>query len=446
LSPLHLGLDLGTSGCRGIVIEERGDIVAEAALPLPPSRRDESGGSEQSPADWLAAVKEVLAGLCTQLGPAVKRIAALAIDGTSSTLLAADTEGTPLSAALMYDDRRALAEVESLRAIAPADSPVLNPSASLPKLLYLKMDLKRDFLALHQADWLLGCLIGHFGHGDENNALKLGYDPFNRRWPDWLLGLNLPAGMLPQVHPVGAFIGLINPAIARETGLPEGIRLFAGTTDSTAAALAPGIERPGQAITVLGSTLVMKVLSPTPIFSGERGVYSHRLTLSQRQTNRCADFKLRDHLWLAGGASNSGGAVLLDYFDREQLAVMTPLLRPDQPTGLGYYPLRCPGERFPRNNPHLEPRLSPRPDEDVRFFQALLEGMANIEADAYRLLEELGAPRVEQVYSIGGGAANEPWRRIRQQRLGVPVLASRQQQAAYGAALIAMRGFCSSIG
>lgn len=445
MSPLHLGLDLGTSGCRGIVIEEGGDIVAEAALPLPPSRRDGDGGSEQSPTAWLAAVKEVLAGLCTQLGPAAQRIAALAIDGTSSTLLAADTEGTPLSAALMYDDRRALAEAESLRAIAPADSPVLNPSAGLPKLLYLRKNLKRDFLALHQADWLLGCLTGRFGHSDENNALKLGYDPVNRRWPDWLLGLNLPAGMLPQVHPAGAFIGLINPAMVHETGLPEGIRLFAGTTDSTAAALATGIERPGQAVTVLGSTLVMKVLSPNPIFSAERGVYSHRLTLSQRQTNRDVSSMSMD-LWLAGGASNSGGAVLLDYFDREQLAAMTPLLRTDQPTGLDYYPLRRPGERFPRNNPRLEPRLSPRPDEDVRFFQALLEGMANIEAEAYRLLEKLGAPRVEQVLSIGGGAANEPWRLIRQQRLGVPVVASRQRQAAYGAALIARRGFCSSIG
>lgn len=421
---LHLGLDLGTSGCRGMAIDDAGAVAAESALPLPPSRRDESSRSEQDPAGWLLALKGVLSELCRQLGPGAGRIASLAIDGTSSSLLAAAPDGTPLSAALMYDDRRALAEALSLKGLAPGDSPVLSPSASLPKLLYLRKSLKRDFLALHQADWLLGCLTGRFGHSDENNALKLGYDPIGRCWPEWLQRLDLPEGTLPQVHPVASPIGPITPAIARETGLPPALRVFTGTTDSTAAVLATGISRPGQAVSVLGSTLVMKILSPRPVFSAEQGIYSHRL----------------GDLWLAGGASNSGGAVLLDHFDRERLAGMTPLLEPERPTGLDYYPLRRPGERFPINDPTLEPRLTPRPSEDVRFFQAMLEGMARIEAEAYRLLERLGAPRVEEVQSIGGGAGNEPWRRIRQQRLGVPVKTSAQQQAAYGAALLARRG------
>ncbi|MBU0500778.1 MAG: FGGY-family carbohydrate kinase, partial [Gammaproteobacteria bacterium] len=390
MSPLHIGLDFGTSGSRGIAIEDAGRIVAESALPLPPSPRDDRGGSEQSPADWLLALKGTLSELCRQLGPEAKRTVSLAIDGTSSSLLAADTDGTPLSAALMYDDRRALAEARSLEGVAPSDSPVLSPSASLPKLLYLRNALKRDFLALHQADWLVGCLTGLFGHSDENNALKLGYDPIGRCWPEWLQRLNLPLGTLPQVHPVASPIGPITAAIARETGLPEGVQVFAGTTDSTAAAMATGISRQGQAVSVLGSTLVMKVLSPRPVFSVERGIYSHRL----------------GDLWLVGGASNSGGAVLLKWFDRAQLERMTPLLKPEQPTGLDYYPLCRPGERFPINDPHLEPRLAPRPAEDVRFFQAMLEGMARIEAAAYRLLEQLGTPRVEEVLSIGGGAGN----------------------------------------
>lgn len=425
MSPIHLGLDLGTSGCRGIAIDDGGELLAESAMPLPDSVKEADGKSEQNPSDWLEAALQTLANLAGRLGSSAGRAASLAIDGTSASQLAVDAEGTLLAPALMYDDRRASDEAKSLVGIAPVDSPVLSASASLPKLLYLRKWLNRDFLALHQADWLLGSLCGHFGDSDENNCLKMGYDAITRAWPTWMQRLALPDGMLPRVHPVGTPVGTLAPHIAKATGLPEQLHLFTGTTDSTAAAMATGIDRPGQAVTVLGSTLVMKVLSSRPVLSAAHGVYSHRL----------------GDLWLAGGASNSGGAVLLAHFDRDRLAAMTPLLEPDRPTGLDYYPLSRPGERFPLNDPGLQPRLSPRPGHDVCFFQAMLEGIARIEAEAYALLERLGTPRVVEVHTIGGGAANPAWRRIRQDRLGVPVITSPHQQAAYGAALIAKAGF-----
>jgi sugar (pentulose or hexulose) kinase len=78
----------------------------------------------------------------------------------------------------------------------------------------------------------------------------------------------------------------------------------------------------------------------------------------------------------------------------------------------------------------------------VRFFQGLLEGMAEIEARGYRLLAELGAPYPVEVRTVGGGAQNEAWTRIRARRLGVPVVRAEHQEAAYGAALLALRGGC----
>ncbi|HDO34643.1 MAG TPA: carbohydrate kinase, partial [Chromatiales bacterium] len=108
--------------------------------------------------------------------------------------------------------------------------------------------------------------------------------------------------------------------------------------------------------------------------------------------------------------------------------------------GLGYYPLLAPGERFPIADPDLAPRLTPRPADDARFFQGLLEGIARIEARGYRLLAELGAPYPVSVRTVGGGARNAPWRRIRERLLGVPVPASEHEDAAYGAALLARRG------
>ena len=278
--------------------------------------------------------------------------------------------------------------------------------------------------ALHQADWIAARLGAPLGRCDENNTLKLGFDPIHRRWPDWLSDLGVRQELLPAPAPAGTPLGHVAPAVARRFGLSRETRVVAGTTDGVAAFIATGAQNPGDAVTSQGSTLVLKVLSELPVFAPAHGVYSHRL----------------GDRWLAGGASNSGGAVLRKFFTDEQLARMTPALRPERPTGLDYYPLPGPGERFPLSDPDLAPRLAPRPPDDIRFFQGMLEGMAGIEHQGYRLLANLGAPYPTSVRSVGGGAKNPAWTRIRERLLGVPVLTPAHQEAAYGAALLAKQG------
>ncbi|HKJ75888.1 MAG TPA: FGGY-family carbohydrate kinase, partial [Gammaproteobacteria bacterium] len=138
--------------------------------------------------------------------------------------------------------------------------------------------------------------------------------------------------------------------------------------------------------------------------------------------------------------SNSGGAVLRQFFDDDQMKRLTFRLHPEHPTGLGYYPLPGPGERFPFNAPDMAPRLTPRPDDPAVFFQGLLEGIAAVEAAAYRRLAALGAPYPASVRSVGGGARNPCWTRIRRRLLGVPVDRPNHGEAAYGTALLALRG------
>jgi len=169
---------------------------------------------------------------------------------------------------------------------------------------------------------------------------------------------------------------------------------------------------------------VLKLLSDKPIFAPAQGVYSHRLG---------------DH-WLAGGASNTGGGALLAHFSAERMAALTPLLDPARPTGLDYYPLPKPGERFPISDPQLAPRVTPRPADDVQFFQGLLEGIAAVEGLAYQALRDLGAPALQRVISIGGGARNAAWTAIRQRVLGVPVSVAEETEASFGTALLALHG------
>jgi sugar (pentulose or hexulose) kinase len=207
-------------------------------------------------------------------------------------------------------------------------------------------------------------------------------------------------------------------------GWPASVEVAAGTTDSTAGFIATGADTAGAAVTSLGSTLVIKVLSDQPVAAAHYGVYSHRL----------------GDRWLAGGASNAGGTVVRSLFSSCDIHRYTRLMRPHQLTGLDYYPLPSRGERFPLQDPLMEPRLEPRPPSEKVFFQGILEGLARIEQRGYRLLAELGAPYPEEVLTVGGGAENTGWMEIRQQLLGVPVTRAPHQEAAFGAALLARRG------
>lgn len=415
-----VGIDLGTSGCRAIAIDAHAQTVAEAREPLPGSARPAPGASEQDPQAWWRAVERVLRALTAQQPG---RIRALSVDGTSSTLLLCDDRGAPVTPALMYDDSRAQAAAETIARTAPPDSPARGAGSALAKLLHLLPAHAggTPVHAVHQADWVIGRLGAGFGISDENNALKLGYDVQQRCWPAWIDALALPAGVLPDVRPVGSVLGSIDTGVATALGLPADTLLVAGTTDSNAATLAAGIRDPGDAVTSLGSTLVLKICSPRPVAASRYGVYSHRL----------------GERWLAGGASNTGGAVLRRYFSDAAIAELSTRIDPSHPLGLNYYPLPGPGERFPHNDPQYPPRMTPRPALAHEFLQAILEGIADIEAEGYRRLTELGAPAPRRVFSVGGGAVNETWRLIRERRLGVPVIRAAHTEAAYGTALIA---------
>jgi len=418
---LFVGIDLGTSGCRAIAIDHDLQPVAAAEMSLtaPRHRGDQS---EQDAEDWWNAVDQVMTELTTLINP--KTIDAIAVDGTSGSIVLTDAVGTPVAPALLYNDARAREQAVRIAALAPPASGAHGAASGLAKLLYLQDTIsEKDHVShvLNQAEWIAARLTDRYGIGDENNCLKLGYDVLQRRWPAWFDALEVRRAWLPEVVEPGTPLGTVNKTTARRYGLAPHCRVMAGTTDSIAGFLATGASQIGEAVTSLGSTLAIKILSQQPVFAPPYGIYSHRL----------------GRRWLTGGASNSGGAVLRQYFSPAELDALSPQLDPDHPTGLDYYPLPGPGERFPVNDPHLQPRLDPRPAQALQFFQGMLEGMARIEATAYQRLAAMGAPFPRSIRTVGGGAVNAAWTRIRARELKVPLITARHTEAAYGAALLA---------
>jgi len=423
-SNLFLGIDIGTSGIRAIAIDANNHVCAEVRVALAEPVHN-GNAIEQDPELWWSGLCHVLNELSNKID--ATQVKTLCLDGTSGTVLLCDKNGEPVSPGLMYNDARAVDFLKAIAQHAPVDSAVHSATSGLAKLLWLKERpyAEQAQYCCHQADWLNGKLCGLYRISDSNNSLKTGYDPLKQCWPTWLDDLKINRDWLPRVTTPGTFIGNIDPEIARQLGLSVQTQILSGSTDSTAAIMATGAHQPGEAVTSLGSTLVVKVITEQPIFDKNHGVYSQ---------------PFGDH-WLVGGGSNSGGAVLRHYFSSSQMRSMESQLDIATPTGLNYYPLLGAGERFPHNDPDWPARLTPRPERDSVFFQGLLEGLTQIEYDGYRLLAELGAPYPEKIYTVGGGSMNAAWVQMRQQRLGVSMLIPDHTEAAYGMAQLAKQGF-----
>ena len=414
--PVALGIDIGTSGVRIAATDESNALKAMSSAPIVAPIVD-FGRAWQDPQLWWNATLAAFAAR-TLDGLHVR---AISIDGTSGTILAVNADGSPASFGSMYNDVCDAANLAKIAAVAPRETAALGGTSPLARAMELVGQGSR---IIHQADWVLGKLSGRYDVTDENNALKSGYDPVTRTWPSWIAKAGFDVALFPTVVPAGTKIGNITAEMAAQLGLPPDTAIVAGTTDGCAAFLASGASEPGDGVTSLGTTLTLKLLSAAPVFAPDFGIYSHRI----------------GDQWLAGGASNTGGAAIGAYFSKDDIARLTPLLDPGVPTGLDYYPLPKPGERFPVNDPNFQPRLTPRPTDDRVFFQAILEGIARIEAEAYAKLGELGASPLISIRTAGGGAANAAWTAIRLKALGVPEKPSLSEHAAVGTARLAWRG------
>ena len=424
-APLGLGVDLGTSGLR-LALIGAGESLWEEASPYP--------GPFEDPASWRQGLIELCGRVPAELR---QRVGAIAIDGTSGTLLLCRPDGSllpgALSLALPYH-QACPAQADTARTLTsagpnPASDAAGSASGSLARALHLLALAEAghsdaagrgQLLLRHQADWLVGALLGHWRWGEATNNLRLG----------WLQGSGCWAGAidrqpwcaaLPEIVECGADLGPVaagSGGLAQALGLPSHCRVVAGCTDASAAVLAADAG-PGDGLAVLGTTLVLKQWVEQPIQGA--GISCQRLA----------------GRWLVGGASNAGGGVLRRFFSDEQLRELSRQIDPERPSGLQLRPLPGPGERFPIDDPGLEPVLDPRPVSDALYLQGLLEGLCRIEVAGWQRLQELGAPPLQQVITVGGGARNPQWRALRQRALGVPVLNRPGISAAQGMARLA---------
>ena len=454
-----LGIDFGTSGVRSCLIDSQSlSVLHECSFGW---QSLGEGSSVSSAASWREALIRIMDGVPKNLRGGVRRVCC---SGTSSSALLYDcSSGAVTRAPRLYNfnvlsdspspaaGKTALAQIA---AACPPGSATNAATSTLAKLIswQLEAPLSSSERLLHQADFCAAILTDAlskspsskkttdeqlFPQSDWHNALKLGYDVHNLCYPAWLLAFlderGISREVLPPVTEPGSAVGSLGCAFV-ERGFSADCKVSAGTTDSIAAFLAAGATRPGQAVTSLGSTLAVKLLSRKPVADDSRGIYSHRL----------------GDQWLVGGASNVGCAIFRqEGFSDDELRELSSAIDPAALSlatagggggGGGYYPLLKPGERFPVNDPNKQPVLDPRPPAVTRgaFLHGLLLAIAQVEQQGYAALAQLGADAVTEVRTAGGGSKNDVWTAMRAGLLGVPVVRADNADAAFGAARLGL--------
>jgi D-ribulokinase len=393
-----IGIDLGTSGLRLLLVNEVGKVEANLSVSWPIS------GTTQNPQHWLAALRQ----LWQQLPPC--SIAAVSVCSTSGTVLALDAQGQPVTEAWLYSDTRGAGHG-------------IPSSWGLARWCWWLREhpeaAAKTFLA-HPTDYLLTALGAPQRVTDHTCALKSGYDPKSSCW-NRALALGIPEWQLPQVVRPGSVIGFLSPTWSRGE-----VKLVAGCTDGVAGQIASGALNPGQVCLALGSTLIFKGVSTVPIENVEGTVYSHLHPDGQ--------------LWLPGAASNCGGAILSHFFERERWDAFSAEAQALVPTGQIAYPLSAIGERFPIRNSDFAGSLPDTPRDSPAFWAGLLEGIAMVECLGIEKLEALGVP-VQTLLAVGGGTRSDLWLRIRASLLNRPLLLPNSPEPAFGAAILAAAGY-----
>ncbi|OEV31173.1 hypothetical protein AN219_06555 [Streptomyces nanshensis] len=429
-----VGIDLGTTGARALAADREGRVLGRGAVPLT-SHRD-GVRHTQSPEEWWTAAATACRQALRDVPPA--RIGGVAVDATSGTVLLTGAGGEALTPGLMYDDGRAGQEA------AEADARGgeiwqrlgygrMQRSWGLPKLCRLLREYGDGTGAgthgarlTHQNDFVNRRLTGHATPTDSSHALKSGFDLTEDDWPwEVLDALAVPTEVLPDVVAPGTTLGLVCDAASERTGLPAGARVTAGMTDGCAAQLAVGATGAGDVNSVLGTTVVVKGVSPHLPRDPDGAVYAHRSPTG---------------LWLPGGASSAGGRALETVFPSGRFAALDAAAEQHGPAGTVAYPLPGTGERFPFAAPAAHGFLLENPGarlDETEHYRALLEGVAFVERLALDRLDLLGVPTGGGLTLGGGGSGSRVWSALRADVLGRSARVTREHGSAFGMALLA---------
>jgi xylulokinase len=432
-----LGIDVGTSAVKGVLVDERQAVLAEASAPVE-SRQPRPGWSEQDPKDWWRATESVVAGLRVAAPAGFRALGGLGLSGQMHAALLLDAADAPIRPAIIWNDGRAVAECRELEA-AVADLPkiagiIAMPGFTAPKLLWLKKNEPDGFARARRAilakDYVRLKLTGEFATDMADAAGTLCLDEAGRQWSAPILGAcGMTPAMMPRLVEGSAAAGTLRPEIRAAWGIDRDVIVAGGGGDAAAGAIGVGAIGEGDTFISLGTSAQYFVTRQRYEPKPETLIHAFAHALPGR--------------WFEMAAMLNGASVL-DWAARFLQADIAGLLarveaRFAGPSPVVFLPYLA-GERTPHNDPDARAGFfgldNATAAEDL--VQAVLEGVAFSLIDAQIALKAAGRA-ASAVAAIGGGARSPFWLKLIASAIGLPVLrvAGSDKGPAFGAARLA---------
>lgn len=448
-----LGVDIGTSGTKTLLIDGTGAVIASASSGYPLST-PKPLWAEQNPEDWWNATVLTIKSVLEKSGVSAPEIAGIGLSGQMHGAVFLDSDNRVLRPSILWCDQRTGAECEWITKQIGADrvaelisNPVLT-GFTAGKIVWVRNNEPEVYAKTRKVllpkDYIRLKLTGEYATEVSDASGTALFDVRNRRWSDEMLaGAEIPADWMPPVYESPEISGRVSREAAALTGLTAGTPVVGGGGDQAAGAVGNGVVEEGIISSAVGTSGVVFAFADQPVVDPKLRVHTFCHAVPGK--------------WHVMGVMLSAGGSLRWY--RDTFAESESAIARE--TGRDVYDLLCeeaagvePGCEGLIFLPYLTGERTPYPDPNARgafigatlrhekkhFVTAVLEGVAYGLRDSFEILRQMDVP-IREVRASGGGARSAVWRRIQAEVIGCEhVTINVDEGPAFGAALLASVG------
>jgi xylulokinase len=417
---MYLGIDLGTSAVKAVLVDERQREVGQAGVSID-VQRPQPHWVEQHPEAWWQATESALASLRARHPAALAAVRGIGLSGQMHGAVLLDAQDRVLRPAILWNDGRSAVQCAQLEQRVPQSRQITGnlamPGFTAPKLLWVAEHEPEIFRHVRRVllpkDYLRLRLSGDYASDMSDAAGTLWLDVGKRAWsPAMLAATHLDETAMPSLFEGSDATGTLRPALASAWGMRTDVVIAAGAGDNAAGAVGVGAIQPGQGFVSLGTSGVLFVCSASFTPNTQQAVHSFCHCLPHTWHQMAVILSAASCLsWVTaatGAASEAALVAEIEASDRAPRVIFLPYLS---------------GERTPHNDPHASGVFFGIRHDTSRadLGRAVLEGVAFALADGHDALRAAGT-RVDRLALIGGGARSLSWGRIVASVLEQPLL------------------------
>ncbi len=437
---LYIGIDLGTSACKLLLVDAQGTILNTVTKTYP-SSFPQPGWSEQNPEDWwnavVAGVPELL------LGFDASQVAGIGAGGQMHGLVALDAQNCVIRPAILWNDGRTAKQVEYLNEevgrehLSKLTANIAFAGFTAPKILWMRENEPENYHRIAKIllpkDYVNFNLTGIHScdYSDASGMLLL--DVKHKRWSQEMLSIcGITEAQLPRLYESFEVVGTLTRQAAEQLGLPETVRVVAGAGDNAAAAVGTGTVGAGGCNLSLGTSGTLFISSETFGVDPNNALHAFAHADGGYHLMGCMLSAASCNQWFCKNILKT------EDYSGEQNEIPEEKLGDNHVYFLPYLM----GERSPINDTNARGTFLGMTMDTSRadLLQAVLEGVAFAIRDSFEVAKSLGI-EISRSNICGGGAKSPLWRRIFANVLGIPLdMVKTEQGPGYGAAMLAMVG------